>query len=179
MRTVGRRTKPFSAQELLNQAKMKAVSEFLRPIKPYVKFGFQQAAPPGAAWAHSSWRSPTPERTRLNSMQRTNRLSIPKGCLYRPGHSCRHSAAPYYGKGIGLFFQWDFLGQGASDRLVALLYDGMQFSFFREVGAERSTLTDSWEVDRLHVLKTPVHVYVAFRDTILNRISDSVYCGAV
>lgn len=179
MRTVGRRTKPFSAQELLNQAKMKAVSEFLRPIKPYVKFGFQQAAPPGSRvgafqLAQSHTRKNAVELNAANQpVVNPERVLISTGPLVPP------QRCTVLREGNRLVFQWDFLGQGASDRLVALLYDGMQFSFFREVGAERSTLTDSWEVDRLHVLKTPVHVYVAFRDTISNRISDSLYCGAV
>src|SRR5690554_2902531 len=48
MRAVGKRTKPFTALELLNQAKMKAVSKFLAPIQPVVKFGYQRVAPAGS-----------------------------------------------------------------------------------------------------------------------------------
>src|SRR5690606_18725893 len=49
MRSIGRRrTKPFTELELLNQARMKVTSEFLRPIKPFVKFGFREVAPEGS-----------------------------------------------------------------------------------------------------------------------------------
>src|SRR5690606_31445588 len=48
MRSVGKRIKPFTPLELLNQAKMKAVSKFLSPIQNIVKFGYQQEAPPGS-----------------------------------------------------------------------------------------------------------------------------------
>src|SRR5690606_24188825 len=48
MRAVGKRKRPFTKLELLNQAKMKAVSKFLGPINTIVKFGFRREAPPGS-----------------------------------------------------------------------------------------------------------------------------------
>src|SRR5690606_36272383 len=48
MRSVGKRIKPFTAMELLNQGKMRAVSKFLGPINPIVKFGYRREAPAGS-----------------------------------------------------------------------------------------------------------------------------------
>ncbi len=41
---VGERKKPFSSLELLNQARMKATSQFLSPLKLYIKLGYEQMA---------------------------------------------------------------------------------------------------------------------------------------
>lgn len=179
MRTVGRRTKPFSDRELLNQAKMKAVSEFLRPIKPYVKFGFHWAAPRGSrVGAFQLAQSHT--RKHAVELDANNQPFInPEKVLISTGPLMPPQRCTVSREGNRLVFQWDFHQEGASDRLLVLLYDTMLFGFFREIGAERSALTDTWEVDRLHVVKTPVHVYAAFRNTISNEISDSVYCGVV
>lgn len=179
MRTVGRRTKPFTERELLNQAKTKAVSEFLKQIKPYIQFGFRQAASPGSrVGAFQRAQSYTYKHAvELDAahqpMINPEKVLISTGELVSPQHITVSR------KGNRLTFRWDFSSGEGFDRLVVLLYDGAQFSFFREAGAERRELQDVWDIEQLSHLKTSVHVYAAFRDTISDGISDSVYCGAV
>lgn len=179
MRTVGRRTKPFTERELLNQAKMKAVSEFLRPIKPYVQFGFGPTAPPGSrVGAFQLAQSYTLNHAiELDGENRPfvnpENIRISSGKLLPP-QQCTVSR-----EGNRLTFHWDFRKDGQFDRLVVLLYDAAQFCAFREIGAERQEQQDAWEIDHLHLITTPLHVYAAFRDTISGGISDSVYCGVI
>ena len=179
VRMVGKRTKPFTPRELLNQAKIRTASKFLKPIKPYIQFGFARAA-----LTHS----------RIGAFQ------LAQSYIYKQAIELDTEDAPYINpekvlissgdlfppqqlsvsrEGNRLTFQWEFSGGEAADRLMVLLYDGIQHAFFLEVGAERGALQDTWDVAALAHIDSPMHVYAAFRDTISGSVSSSVYCGAI
>lgn len=179
MRTVGRRTKPFTPRELLNQAKIRTVAEFLRPIKPYIQFGFRQAVPPGGRVGAFQRAQSYTYKHAIELDEEGNPYINPEKTLISTGELCQPQNITVSRKGNRLTFQWDFSGRDGFDRLLVLLYDGTQFSFFREIGAKRRELQDTWEIEYLSHMKTPMHVYAAFRDTISGDISDSVYCGVV
>lgn len=179
MRSVGRRTRPRTELELLNQAKMKVVSEFLGPIKLYINFGFKREAPKGSRvgafqLAQSYVRKNAVEldadrKPYINPAK----VLIAKGPL-APPHNCVVERDENQ-----LTLRWDIVGGGMSDRLMVLLYDGDMLRIFREIGAKRKDSLDIWDVDTLKYADRPVHVYAAFRDTLFDQISDSVYCGIV
>lgn len=179
MRSIGRRTKPYSELERLNQAKMKVVSEFLGPIKLYINFGFKREAPKGSRvgafqLAQSYVRKNAVELDADHQpyINPANVL-ISKGPL-APPHNCVVER-----DGNRLTLRWDIVGGGLNDRLMVLLYDGDMLRIFREIGAKRKDNLDIWDVDTLKYADRPVHVYVAFRDTLFDKISDSVYCGTI
>lgn len=180
MRTVGKRTKPFTERELLNQAKTKAVSEFLKPIKPYIQLGFRPAAPPGSRIGAFQLAQSYTYRHAIEVDAESKPYVRPEKVLVSNGKLLPPQNITVSREGNRLTFQWDFPGgNGGFDRLMVLLYDGSQFSFFREIGADRHDLQDTWAIEHLSHIKTPMHVYAAFRDTVSGGISDSVYCGVV
>lgn len=179
MRTVGRRTKPFTERELLNQARMKAVSEFLRPIKPYIQFGFGQAAPPGSRVGAFQIAQSHTFRQAIELNAEGKPFVNPEKVLISTGELVQPMGLSVQRDGNRLTFQWDSSEGNKFDRFMALLYDGAQSSFFLEVGAERGEGQDTWDVEYLNHLNTPLHGYAAFRNTVTGGISDSVYCGVI
>lgn len=179
VRTIGRRTKPFSPKELLNQAKMKAVSKFLTPIKPFVLFGFRNAVLPGSRVGPfqmvQSYTRKYAVEIDENGEPYINpeKVLISKGPIIPP-HNCSVER-----NGTRITLSWESLGGWKGDRLVVLLYDGDLFRHFREIGAERVAQTDSWENSTLAFAEKPIHVYASFRDTYHDTLSDSVYCGVI
>lgn len=180
MRSVGRRIKPFSALELLNQAKMKAVSKFLGPINPIVKFGFRREAPPGSRVGPFQLAQ---SYVRKNAIEVDDeqqpfidpaKVLISRGAL-EPPLNCTVQREENQ-----LTLRWDWSGHSnGSDRLMVLLYDGNLFRYFHEMGAMRSKREEVLELDALRFQKKPIHVYAAFLDTMFDKISDSVYCGVL
>lgn len=179
IRSVGRRTRPFTKLELLNQAKMKVTSAFLGPIKPFVKFGFQAQAPKGSRvgafqLAQSQVRKYALEiDSEGNPFVNPAKVLISKGDL-EPPLNCSVRA-----EGNRLFFRWDYLKASTYHRLITLAYDGDSFRFFRDLGAEQSSGEDTWDLRGLDSLEQPLHVYAAFRHTMTGELSNSVYCGAI
>jgi len=183
IRTVGERRKPFTPLELLNQAKMKVVSEFLSQIKPWIKLGFAKAAPAGSRvgafqMAQSHARK---HAVMVNDEGQPYidpaKVLVSKGPC-RPARNC--SVVREEKK---LIFRWDYRAkeEGADDRLMVLLYEE-ELGYFREfleIGAPRSAQMDVWEVGTLPRLERPTHVYVTFKNMLFGEVSDSVYCGTV
>ncbi len=180
MRTVGRRTKPFSALELLNQAKMKAVSSFLAPIKPYVKYGFQREAPEGSR-VGAFQLAQSYVRKHAIALDGEDRPYVdPARVLFTKGKLDPPSACTVRREGKnGVELRWKASAVRSPDRLLVLLFDGRSFRHFHHGGADRGRLTDFFEVPSLDRIDQPVHVYAAFEDPLLDRISDSVYCGVI
>lgn len=181
MRAIGRRTKPFTPLELLNQAKMKAVSEFLSPIKPYVKFGFQREAPPGSRVGAFQLAQSYTRKNAIEVDENDYAFVNPAKVLISKGDIDPPLNCTVEREGNRLTFRWDCVStRRSSDRLMILLYNHQDcYRVFRELGAERKAQEDSWEIEHLQLITTPIHVYTAFRDTLNDRISDSAYCGVI
>ena len=180
MRSIGRRrTKPFSELELLNQAKMKVTSEFLRPIKSFIKFGFREVAPEGSRVGAFQLAQSHVRKQALDfdaegkPFVNPAKVLISKGSL-EPPRNCRITQ-----DGNRLIFNWDPANGAEYHRLLTLAYDGDSFRFFRNLGAERGSGEDVWDLSHLDLLERPLHVYAAFRSTVSDKISDSVYCGTI
>ncbi|WP_262245136.1 DUF6266 family protein [Parapedobacter soli] len=180
MRMVGRRKRPFTALELLNQAKMRAVSKFLAPIKPFVKFGYQREAPPGSRvgafqLAQSYvWKNAIVVNDGGEVFVDPAKVLISRGTLAPPLNATVELEDTRF------TIRWEQSdGARGDDRLMFLLYDGGTFRHFQEIGAERKAGMESKEISWLRFAENPIHVYAAFRDTFFDRISDSVHCGVL
>ena len=180
MRSVGRRTRTLTQLELLNQAKRKPVSELLGPIRPFVKFGYQREAPSGSrvgpfqlAQSHVR-KNAVDVDDELIPFVNPAKVLISRGKLEPPLNGTVER------EDDRLTIRWGQSGQASgADRLVLLLYDGDSFRYFREIGAQRREGMEMLEVDLLRFMEKPVHVYAAFRNTMFDKISDSVYCGVI
>ncbi len=180
MRSVGRRTRPFTELELLNQAKMKVVSEFLAPIKPFVKFGYQREAPPGSRVGPFQLAQSYVRKNAVDLDDERKPFVNPAKVLISMGKLEPPLNCTLEHEGKRLTLRWDHSGQASGvDRLMLLLYDGDMFRYFREIGAERREEMETLEIDLLRFMEKPVHVYAAFRGTMVDEISDSVYCGVI
>ena len=180
MRAVGKRKRPFTALELLNQAKMKAVSKFLGPIKTVVKFGYQREAPPGSRVGAFQLAQSYVRKNAIDfdaedqPFVNPAKVLISRGDL-EPPLNC---TATY--EDNRLTVSWEPTGNvRGHDRLLLLLYGGNLFRHLHEAGAARREGTETVVIDALRSIKQPVHVYAAFQNAFTDRISDSVYCGAL
>lgn len=180
MRSVGKRIKPFTPLELLNQAKMKAVSKFLSPIQNIVKFGYQQEAPPGSRVGAFQLAQSYVRKNAIDLDEEGKPFVNPAKVLISRGPLEPPLNPTAEREDDRLTIQWEQSGNAwGEDRLVLLLYDGYLFRHFRESGAERKEGTESLVIDGLRRIEQPVHVYAAFRSAFSGRISDSVYCGVL
>ncbi|MEC3880775.1 DUF6266 family protein [Parapedobacter sp. 10938] len=180
MRSVGKRIKPFTPLELLNQAKMKAVSKFLSPIQNIVKFGYQQEAPPGSRVGAFQLAQSYVRKNAIDLDEEDKPFVNPAKVLISRGTLGPPLNATAELEGNRLTIRWEHPEAGwGEDRLVLLLYDGYLFRHFRESGAERKEGIESLVLDALRRIEQPVHVYAAFRNAFSGEISDSVYCGVL
>jgi len=179
MRSVGRRRKPFTALELLNQAKMRAVSQFLSPIKPYIKMGYQSLVDKGSkvgafqmaqsyirkhAIAYDEAEQPYVDPAKVLMFRGT--LDVPINCrVERDGNV--------------ITTRWDNADDAGHCHVMILIYDQENVRLLKELGAPKREQIDIWETKFLEFATRPVHVYAAFRDVLLGGFSDSVYCGAI
>ena len=178
-RSVGKRTKPPTVLERLNRARMKAVSEFLTPIKPYVKFGFQREAPRGSRVGAFQLAQSHLRKNAIAYDAENNPYIDPAKALIAKGTLVPPFNARLEVAGNRITLLWDVQQGGRSDdRLFIVLYDGDKYRDFRELGAKREEMKDVWEADFTRYTSRPIHVYGAFRDTLFDVVSDSVYFGA-
>jgi len=178
IRTVGERRKPFSPLELLNQAKMKAVSEFLSPIKPIIKFGFKREASLGGRIGAFQLAQSYTRKYAIDLDDEGKPFVNPEKVLISRGEVQPPYQCTVQRDGHQLTVQWNPVVEN-DDRLVVLLYDLEFYREFRYLGAERKEGIECWEQENLKNTNKPVHVYVAFRNVYLETISDSVYCGTI
>lgn len=183
MRTVGERRKPFTQLELLNQAKMKVVSEFLGRIKPWIKLGFAKVAPTGSRVGAFQMAQSHARKHAVMVNDEGQPYIDPAKVLVSKGPCKPARNCSVVREDNKLIFRWDFNAKEdrPNDRLMVLLYEE-RLGYFRkylEIGAPRSAQTEIWEVDMLSMLERPAHVYVTFKDTLFGEVSDSVYCGNI
>lgn len=180
MRSVGNRTRPFTPLELLNQAKMRVVSKFLGPIKPFVKFGYQREAPAGSRVGPFQLAQSYVRKYAVDIDDEGKPFVNPEKALISRGKLDPPLNATATREGDQLTIRWDSSGPARDrDRLMLLLYDGYMFRDFREIGAERRDGIEVLEIKLLRFAENPIYVYASFRDTLFDKISDSAYCGAV
>lgn len=179
IRTVGERRKPFSPLELLNQKKMKVVSNFLAPIKPFIKFGFKREVQPGGRVGAFQLAQSYTRKHAIDINEEGEPFVNPEKVLISKGPVDPPHRCVIQRDGDQLTLQWEPMGADGKNRIVVLLYDMESYREFRELGVERKEGREIWVQSNLHITDRPVHVYAAFRDIFFDEISDSVYCGIV
>lgn len=177
IRSVGRRTKPFSKQELLNQAKMKVVSLYLQPLKPMIQFGFKGIAPKGSRigafqMAQSHARKfaveldedgrPFVEPSKV--LLSKGELPPPENCrILREGNMLRMACQTP-----------STINQGV--KLMVILYDGVNDAGFQEIEFSKGTENYEWEWEMIGADTAQLHAYILFLLPFSLDVSNSVYC---
>jgi len=178
IRTVGERRKPYSPLELLNQAKMRAVSEFLSPIKPIIRFGFKREKTAGNRIGAFQLAQSYTRKCAIDLNEEGVPFVNPEKVLVSMGEVEPPHRCTVQRDGQQITVRWDPVMEN-DDRLVVLLYDLDIYREFRYLGAERKEGMEQWEQANLKDTDKPVHVYVAFRNVYLETISNSIYCGTI
>jgi len=180
MRSVGKRKKKPTPLELLNRARMTAVSKFLTPIKDFVKFGFQREAPRGSKVGAFQLAQSHAFKNAIAYDADNQPYIDPAKVLVAKGPLAPPSNARLERENNRIVLRWDLSGdESPNDRLMIVLYDGVEYRYFRDAGARRKDEQDFLEEDVSDVTDDTIHVYGAFRNTWKDTISDSVYFGTI
>lgn len=177
IRTVGRRRKPFTEQELLNQQKMKIVSQFLRPIAPIIKLGYSIVAPKGGRvgafqMAQSYvWKNAVDIDEGGNPVINPSKVLISQGDLPPPAdfHIERR-------EGINLCLSWSNPKGNRRSKVVLLLYSEGDEANLIELDVDNESESYEGEFKFLINNHANIHAYLYFGHLFYTEISNSVYC---
>lgn len=163
---------------LLNRARMAAVSQFLRPLKRIIEFGYKNVAPKGSrvgpfqtAQSHTFKNALEYGEGNIPYVD-PGKVLVFRGSLPPPRH------LEMIVKDNVLNFTW---GTDKPNRpyglLVAAVYIEGGHAYFVDGLASAADGKAQWELPSNWDNKSPVHVYGGFYDLIGDQLSDSVYGG--
>lgn len=167
----------------LNQQRMKVVSQFLSPIKPIIKWGYRDLAPPGSrVGSFQQAQSYTFKNALDYDGENDNAPYVnPEKALLFRGEEQGPKNPRVRREGQALVFEWDPLFSGHHDQiLVAAIYDGDQKYDLLSAGPDLSKGRYTWEpFGNTSTEDTILHVYVGSKNTLTDKLSDSIYVGVV
>lgn len=174
VRSLPNRSKRKPSQlALINQMRMKVSSEFLRPLKYILEFGYQHIAPKGSRvgtfQAAQSYVFKNALDYHEDGMPYVNpeKVKVFRGELDPPQDLAVKRT------GDMLSFSWK---KGNSGILIIFAYsESRKFMAFNDQAAPAEAGTCSWDIN----IDEPVHIYAGFYQMIGNGLSDSVYGGKV
>jgi len=168
-----------TALTLTNQRRMKAVSQFLRPLKHVIDFGYKNIAPKGSrVGAFQAAQSHT-FRNAVDYGEDNVPYVNPEKVLVFRGDLMPPPQLQVTREGNGIHVQWDNLSCRHEQGVLLILAYAIEekWFWFEEGGAKISEGTFTWE---LHAGFLPdLHIYVGFYDILRDKLSDSVYGGCV
>lgn len=168
-----------SALALLNRQRMAAVSQFLRPLRNVLRFGYRAVAPPGsrigpfqAAQSHT-FKNALDYHPENIPYVNPEKVLVFRGPLPAP----EGTALSRINGAIQI--EWNTQNCHAPEVLIALAYEpNEQYVFFAEGIARAEEGSCRWEIDPELLNKIPhLHVYLGFYNIRSGTLSDSVYAG--
>lgn len=167
----------------LNQQRMKVVSQFLAPIKPIINWGYKDLAPPGSRvgtfqQAQSyTFKNSLDYDTENDNMPYVN----PEKVLLFRGEEQPPKNPRVRREDNTLIFEWEPVGSYQHyQMLIAVVYDGDAIYDILAAGPDISVGTYAWQpLGSAMTADKPLHVYVGSKDTLTDKLSDSVYLGVV
>jgi len=167
----------------LNQQRMKAVSQFLSPIKPIIRWGYRDSAPPGSrVGAFQQAQSYTFKNALDYDGDNDNAPYVnPEKALLFRGEEQPPKNPQVRREGKTLVFEWDSPHTRHQDQIfVAAIYDGDNTFDLLPAGPDLSAGSYTWEPFGSSMMgKVPFHVYVGSKNMLTDKLSDSVYLGIV
>lgn len=157
----------------INQMRMKVSSQFLRPLKHILKFGYQHIAPTGSRVGTFQTAQSYVFKNALDYHEDGMPYVNPEKVLVFRGELSPPEDLTVTRNGNVLDFSWKASHDGI---LIILAYkEGTNFITFNEHGPQAEAGSYSWDAN----LNEPVHIYAGFYHIIGNKLSDSVYGGLV
>ncbi|MBD1423913.1 hypothetical protein [Sphingobacterium chuzhouense] len=167
----------------LNQQRMKAVSQFLKPIKRIINWGYRDMAPPGSrVGTFQQAQSYTFKNSLDYDSDNDNAPYVnPEKVLLFRGEEPAPEKPQVRREGKTLVFEWESFFTTPQDRIfVAAIYDGSHQYDLLLTGPDLSVKKYIWEPQRVVMAEGKIlHVYVGTKNMLTDKLSDSVYLGAV
>ncbi|CAM4058469.1 hypothetical protein SAMN06265348_10291 [Pedobacter westerhofensis] len=181
-RTIGKREKPYKDHELGNQSGFGKTSVFMRPVKQFIKNGFELQGKKKFTIGYNM----AVGYNRMNAIEITSPNSVRfvyEKALFSQGAMTVNPEATVKVVEGGLEFRWDAglmaKGMKRNDHAMLLAYcPEKESAFFELSGANRKTGRDFLEITAYHQPVT-LEVYIAFEAADRKSISNSVYLGQV
>lgn len=170
-----------SPLEMINRARMKAVSKYLSPIRRAIKFGYQNLAPPGSRIGAFQQAQSYTLKHSLDYDENTVPFVNPeKVLIFRGKLPTPVQATLEVAQDRSLVFSWPSLARaGTHLHLVAFIYDGIQKHDLLSSGPNLSEQGYTWRHPfRQYADKKPIHVYFGFRNSLTGEFSESQYWGS-
>jgi hypothetical protein len=167
----------------LNQQRMKAVSQFLRPIKTIISWGYRDLAPLGSrVGTFQQAQSYTFKNALDYDANNDNAPYVnPEKVLLFRGQEPGPENPQVRRDGNKLIFEWN-PSSSSQDfmMLIAAIYDGDVNFDILLTGPNLSTGNYVWEPHpSVMIHGKAFHVYVGAKNTFTDKLSDSVYLGVV
>jgi len=159
---------------LINRARMAATSEFLRPLKRILEFGYQHIAPKGSRVGPFQAAQSYTFKNALDYHEDGIPYVNPSKVLMFRGTISPPEELQVSRTGNTLHFTWKG-GHGSMLILLAYANDESRYVHFNQQGPWAETGNFSWDIET----DREMHVYAGFYKIIKNEFSDSVYGGKV
>lgn len=178
-RLIGEITKPPTELQLINRKKMAIVTEFLKPVKEFVRIGFEVET-------KRTLLSPYNKATSLNILNSikgiypNQEIDFTKA-VFSKGRMPVTEDIKVTHTDTGLKFVWDpdlkFWNMKPTDHLMLIAYCAEKKQAFCQLdGAKRKEGKEKLNLPRYNK-QVVIHVYTAFVSSDHKIISDSVYHG--
>lgn len=175
LRSKSKKRKP-TPLEKINRGRMKAVSEFLKPLKMYIEFGYRHLSPAGSRVGPFQLAQSYIFRHAIDYDADTVPYVNPEKALIFRGDTATPQEVVVKRTGNLLQFRWR-AEKVTGLRFIALAYVVNEYGILHEDGAQAGTGELEWEIPTYLANKSNIHIYVAFHFPVTGNLSDSVYMG--
>jgi len=176
------RRKP-TALTLLNRARMKAVSEFLKPLKQVIDFGYRNIAPQGSRVGTFQAAQSHTFRNAIDYGEDNVPYINPEKVLVFRGDLMKPPLLAVTREENNIHIQWDTVQYKYKRGILLVMAYAIENGqiWFDEGGAKISEGSFTWDLgEAASSARYPhLHIYVGFYDVVCNELSDSVYGGCV
>lgn len=176
------RRKP-TALTLLNRARMKAVSQFLKPLKYVIDFGYRNIAPQGSRVGTFQAAQSYTLRNAIDYGEDNVPYVNPEKVLVFRGDLTKPTLLAVTRKESNIYIQWDTEKYKYERGVLLVMAYAIEKGqiWFDEGIAKISEGSVTWNLgEETSLERYPhLHLYVGFYDIVYNKLSDSVYAGCV
>lgn len=176
-RYIKRKPSPLT---VINRNRMKAVSQFLRPIKEIIKLGYKNIAPPGSRVGAFQAAQSHIFKTALDYNEDTIPYVNPEKVLVFRGDLQIPIVTSLSRNNNNLTITWE--AQRYQDKhynILLLAYDIENEASIYNGGATINNGQLEWQLPDYYAKIQQLHIYIAVIDIFTGKTSDSGYAGCV
>ncbi len=176
-RYIKRKPSPLT---VINRNRMKAVSQFLRPIKEIIKLGYKNIAPPGSRIGAFQAAQSHIFKTALDYTEDTVPYVNPEKVLIFRGDLSAPFVVSAKRDKSKLIIVWDSQSyKHMHYNMLLLVYDLEQEWTLYQGEARNNNAQLEWDLPAHFQKIKQLHIYMGVLDVFTGAMSDSVYAGCV